>query len=166
MRKRIISESQLRKTLRRIIKENASEKMMAKDIERKIETPQFERTVDELLMNLSKHDIEELKDVISDLGITPESSVIDIHDKIEDEEESPMSFTEMGEDEEKNDDKKNIKKKTANILHSLGAGNIAAWGGVPLAIAIGSATGMPVGFAISWGVSGLMLALAKALQKK
>jgi hypothetical protein len=66
---------------------------------------------------------------------------------------------EMSEEEEN----ETPKEKLGRIMRNIGAANIGNWGGVPAAILIASMTGFPVGLAISWGVTGLLLGLAKVL---
>jgi hypothetical protein len=61
------------------------------------------------------------------------------------------------------DENESPKEKLGRILRNIGAANIGNWGGVPAAILIASMTGFPAGLAISWGVSGLLLGLAKVL---
>lgn len=58
------------------------------------------------------------------------------------------------------------KQKLANVLNALGSGNIAAWGGLPLAIGIGATVGsVALGLAASWGATAVLMGIAKALDK-
>ena len=61
------------------------------------------------------------------------------------------------------DENESPKERIAKVLHNIGAGNISAWGGIPAAILIGSMTGFPLGLAISWGTTGLLMGLARIL---
>jgi|LakMenE18May11ns_1017448.scaffolds.fasta_scaffold9959653_24 hypothetical protein len=60
--------------------------------------------------------------------------------------------------------------EVTDVLHAIGAGNIAAWGGIPAAIAIGGllagTVGAPfaAGLAVSWGTTALLMGLAKLLK--
>jgi hypothetical protein len=58
------------------------------------------------------------------------------------------------------------KQEMARVFHSIGSANIAAWGGVPSAMIIGHLMkSMPAGFAVSWGVTSILMLAAEALQK-
>ena len=64
-------------------------------------------------------------------------------------------------------DNENKKRKLSKTLNNVAQANISAWGGVPLAIAIGGALGTVAGgLAISWGATALLYGLAKLLSEK
>jgi NAD+--asparagine ADP-ribosyltransferase len=129
-------------------------------VENSVESPKVQNQIEHILDGLSDEDKNDLMNLLDDMGIDEYSTAQEIHNKIEN---SDVSYDgEMSEYE----NPKNAKHKVREILHNIGAGNIAAWGGVPTAIAIGSMTGMPLGFAISWGVTGLLMGLAKVMGKK
>ena len=123
--------------------------------------PGFQDKIDAIIGALSDEDMAQLQSALAANGIDANSSADDIHAVIEQPQEGEQEIGEnMG-----HDPKKQVKHKVANILHSVGAGNIAAWGGVPAAIVIGSMTGMPLGFAISWGATAVLMAVAKKLNQ-
>jgi hypothetical protein len=155
-----LTESDLTRIVKKVIKES-EEEVISQKVEDVIDNPKVEHRIDNMLSNLSDEDLEEIQDTLSDLGIDENSDVSEVHAKLSQHSghHSNEEMTESGEPS-------NPKHKVREILHSIGAGNIAAWGGVPAAIAIGSAIGMPLGFAISWGVSGLLVGIAKAMGKK
>jgi hypothetical protein len=123
--------------------------------------PGFQSKIDAIIGALSDEDMAQLQSALAANGIDANASAEEIHSVIEQPQEGEQ---EMGENMG-HDPKKQIKHKVANILHSVGAGNVAAWGGVPAAIVIGSMTGMPIGFAISWGATAVLMAIAKKLNQ-
>jgi uncharacterized membrane protein len=123
--------------------------------------PGFQNKIDAIIGALSDEDMAQLQSALSANGIDANTSAEEIHSVIEHPQEDEQD---MGENMH-NDPKKQIKHKVANILHSVGAGNIAAWGGVPAAMVIGSMTGMPIGFAVSWGATAVLMAIAKKLNQ-
>lgn len=153
-----LAESDLTKIVKRVIKENEEEGMAVNKVENFVEKPKVQNYINNMISKLSDEEIQELENSLEDLGIDGNSGAEEIHDIVVSNSESQN--TEMTEENE------NPKDKVAEILHRIGAGNIAAWGGVPAAIAIGSATGMPMGFAISWGVTGLLMGIAHLLNNK
>jgi hypothetical protein len=153
-----LTESDLTKIVKRVIKENEEEGMAVNKVENFVEKPKVQNYINKMISKLSDEEIQELENSLKDLGIDGNSGAEEIHDIVVNNSESQN--TEMTEENE------NPKDKVAEILHRIGAGNIAAWGGVPAAIAIGSATGMPMGFAISWGVTGLLMGIAHLLNNK
>jgi len=163
--KRIIrlTESDLTRIVRRVIKENEDTEMSHK-VEKAIENPKVEMKIEDVYSNLTVEDKEKLQKILDNLGVDAYSSPKEVHNAIESKVGSNMNG-EMTEDE-------SPRNKVANILHSIGAGNLGNWGGVPAAIAIGgllTATGvgapMALGFAASWGVSTLLIGLAKLLEE-
>jgi hypothetical protein len=153
-----LTESDFTKIVKRVIKENEEEGMVVNKVENFVEKPKVQNYINNMISKLSDEEIQELENSLEDLGIDGNSSAEEIHDIVVNNSESQN--TEMTEENE------NPKDKVAEILHRIGAGNIAAWGGVPAAIAIGSATGIPMGFAISWGVTGLLMGIAHLLNNK
>ena len=57
------------------------------------------------------------------------------------------------------------KREMIKTFQAIGGGNIAAWGGVPAAMVIGSFSSLPIGFAVSWGVTAILYAAASAIEK-
>jgi hypothetical protein len=156
-----LTESDLTRIVKRVIteQENAD---AANKVEKVIETPKIENKLEGIISNMSERDIEKLKRTLDELGIDKYSSAEEVHDKVKEVSGDEIN-SEMFEEEEY----KNPKEKVAEILHAIGSGNISAWGGVPTAILIGGAIGsVATGFAISWGVTGLLMGLAKLLSDK
>lgn len=158
-----LTEGDLTRIVKRVIKENEDSKMSHK-VEQVIENPKVEMKIEDVYSNLTIEDKEKLQKILDNLGVDANSSAKEVHDAIKSEVGSDI-HGEMTEDE-------SPRNKVADILHSIGAGNIAAWGGVPAAIAIGgllTATGvgapMALGFAASWGATGLLMGLAKLLKQ-
>jgi hypothetical protein len=136
------------------------EEMAADKVEDMVDSPRFERGIERILDNLDDRDIMMIQRDLRKMGITPNTSVEEIHQIVQSEMED--SFAEMTEQEEMND-----KQKIANFLEGIGQGNLAAWGGIPLAIAIGGAVGsFGIGLAASWGATGLLYGIAKLLSEK
>lgn len=160
-----ITERDLKNIVKRVISEQEKDNLADK-VETTIEKPKVEMKIEDIYSQLSDEEKEELKTTLEDLGIDEYSSAKEVHSKIEDMVGDDILNGEISEDEDENP-----RKKTAKILHTIGAGNISAWGGVPVAIAIGGAlvgtvaSPMVAGFAISWGVTGLLMGLAKLLHK-
>ena len=109
--------------------------------------------IQQSVAQLSPDQINKIKQELKRLGINSNTSAVDIERKIEAQNVSE-NITEG-----------DTKEKIAKVLQGIGAANIAAWGGVPAAIAIGTQTGMPLGFAISWGATTILMGLAKLLDK-
>lgn len=165
MRKVIrLTERDLKNIVKRVISEQEKDDMADK-VETAIEKPKVEMKIEDIYSQLSDEEKEELKNTLEDLGIDEYSSAKEVHSKIEDAAGDDVVNGEMSEEDE------SPRKKAAQILHLIGAGNIAAWGGVPAAIAIGAslvgtvASPMVAGFAISWGVTTLLMGLAKLIHK-
>jgi hypothetical protein len=160
-----LTESDLTRIVKRVISEQEKDNLADK-VETTIEKPKVEMKIEDIYSQLSDEEKEELKNTLEDLGIDEYSSAKEVHSKIEDMAGDDVVNGEMSEDEDKNP-----RKTAAKILHAIGAANIAAWGGIPAAIGIGSAligtVGAPMvaGFAISWGVTGLLMGLAKLIHK-
>lgn len=156
-----LTERDLTRIVKRVIKENQDEKI-ANKVEDVINQPKVEMKIEKIYSNLSDEDKMRLKMVLDNLGIDENSSAKDVHDTLE-SEVNTEDVGEIGENE-------STRNKVADVLHGIGAGNIAAWGGVPAAIAIGGllagTVGAPMvaGFAISWGTTALLMGLAKLLK--
>jgi phosphoenolpyruvate carboxylase len=157
-----LTENDLTRIVKRVIKEQYNEEIVKK-VEDAIESPKIQNNVEYILDRMSDDDKEEMLELFNELNIDENSSIEEIHNKIL---EYSNSFHRYGGEMSEEESHSSAKHKAREILHDIGAANIAAWGGVPAAIAIGSMTGMPIGFAISWGVTGLLMGLAKALGKK
>jgi len=141
--------------------EESPEEMAADRIEEVMDNPKVEDRIERIVDRLSNKEKMLIQRSLEEMGITPESSVEDVHQVIQSNMEE-ISTAEMTEGEEKSD-----KQKIADFLEGIGGGNMAAWGGVPLAIAIGGTVGsMGVGFAASWGLTGLLYGIAKLLSDK
>lgn len=139
-----------------------SEPRPPKEIEDILQLNPFKKLIAKIVSLLNSEEEEELKKALASKGIDAQSSPEEVHNVVSNVAESLQSLI-VSEGEEGKDEL--IKDKVAEILHSIGAGNIAAWGGVPAAIAVGSLTDMPLGFAISWGATAVLMGLAKALDK-
>lgn len=141
--------------------EESPEEMAADRIEEVMDNPKVEDRIERIVDRLSNKEKMLIQRSLEEMGITPESSVEDVHQVVQSNMEE-ISTGEMTEEDEKSD-----KQKIADFLEGIGGGNMAAWGGVPLAIAIGGTVGsMGVGFAASWGLTGLLYGIAKLLSDK
>jgi len=179
-----LTESDLTKIVKRVIREQEENSMIANKVEQIIDSPRIESKIENVISDLSPEEIEDLKNTLDSLGINSFSSASDVHNKIENL--MPSESGELGEEDysgvygkkiprisptygKNNGDEYSgdIKKKLAKILHYIGEGNVKAWAGIPAAIAIGSQIGTVAGgFAISWAITGLFMGIAKLLDKK
>jgi len=161
-----LTESDLTRIVKRVIKEEENNNMMANKVENLIEKPKVEMKLEDIYSQLTDEEKEELKMTLDNLGIDETSSANEVHSKIENAFSDNMMGGEMSEEEDSD-----LRQKAAKIMHGIGAKNIAGWGGVPAAILIGGAlvgtvaAPMAAGFAISWGVTGLLMGLAKLVAK-
>lgn len=156
-----LTESDLTKIVKRVITEQKNIDTATK-VEKVIETPKIENKLERIVSNMTEKDINKLKRTLEELGIDEYSSAEEVHNKVKE-----FSDDEIGGEMFEEEEHKNPKEKVAEILHAIGSGNISAWGGVPTAILIGGAIGsVATGFAISWGVTGLLMGLAKLLNDK
>jgi hypothetical protein len=121
------------------------------------EDPKFKSAMFDMVSNLSPDQIEKIKKELKQLDVTSESNPDEVAAKVQ---------SEVKESEEIFENSEAGAKQVGKVLHEIGAANIAAWGGVPAAIVIGAAVGMPLGFAISWGATALLMGLAKMLGVK
>jgi hypothetical protein len=132
--------------------------MASRKVERIVDTPKVQMRLEDIVSNLSNREINQIKNVLDNLGIDEYTSAKEVHDAVKDLANEAMDG-EMSEE----DENETPKEKLGRILRDIGAANIGNWGGVPAAILIASMTGFPAGLAISWGVTGLLLGLAKVL---
>jgi hypothetical protein len=153
-----LNENDLANIVKRIIKEDAEDSMASKKVERIVDSPKVQMKLEDIVSNLSDSEKNKIKNVLDNLGIDQYSSAKDAHDAVKDLAKDAMDG-EMSEEEEN----ETPKEKLGRIMRNIGAANIGNWGGVPAAILIASMTGFPAGLAISWGVTGLLLGLAKVL---
>jgi len=157
----IITEGQYKVKLQ----ENENEEIAAK-VEPILNKPEVEKKIKDIYSNLSDDEKKELESSLKKLGINASTSPKDAHDAVQNVADN------VGGGMSEGDENIDPKKKVADILHGIGAANIAAFGGVPAAIVIGGllagTVGSPMiaGFAISWGVTGLLMELAKLLEKE
>jgi hypothetical protein len=129
--------------------------------------PQLVNRMHEIISRLSDEKIAELEMVLDRLGINANSTPQEVHNKVEAKAHSEKSM-EMPEGldmpQMSKDDK--AKREMAKVFHGIGSANIAAWGGVPSALILGHLMkSMPAGFAVSWGVTSILMLAADALQK-
>jgi phosphoenolpyruvate carboxylase len=153
-----LNENDLANIVKRIIKEDAEDSMASKKVERIVDSSKVQMKLEDMVSNLSDREKNQIKNVLDNLGIDQYSSAKDAHDAVKDLAREAMDG-EMSEEEEN----ETPKEKLGRIMRDIGAANIGNWGGVPAAILIASMTGFPAGLAISWGVTGLLLGLAKVL---
>jgi hypothetical protein len=153
-----LTENDLTNIVKRIIKEDVEGSMVANKVERIVDSPKVQMKLEDIVSNLSDREINQIKNVLDNLGINEYTSAKEVHDAVKDLASEAMDG-EMSEE----DENETPKEKLGRILRDIGAANIGNWGGVPAAILIASMTGFPAGLAISWGVTGLLLGLAKVL---
>jgi hypothetical protein len=156
-----LTEGDLSRIVKRVIREDEEKSMVANKVEQIVDSPKVEMRIEDIYSNLSDEEKEKLKGVLDRLNIDEFSSAKEVHNKVENVVANKIGG-EMGEDGENVEP----KQKVAKILHNIGAMNISAWGGVPAALLIGGAIGsMGIGLAVSWGVTGLLMGLAKLMAK-
>jgi len=153
-----LTENDLTNIVKRIIKEDAEDSMASRKVERIVDTPKVQMRLEDIVSNLSNREINQIKNVLDNLGIDEYTSAKEVHDAVKDLANEAMDG-EMSEE----DENETPKETLGRILRDIGAANIGNWGGIPAAILIASMTGFPAGLAISWGVTGLLLGLAKVL---
>jgi hypothetical protein len=160
-----LTERDLSRLVRRVIKEEEEQDEIAGNVESILNKPKVEMKIEDIYSNLSDDEKRELESSLNDLGINAYTSPKEAHAAVQN-----VSDNVTGEISE-GDENMDPKEKVADILHGIGGGNMAAFGGVPAAIAIGGllvgTVGSPfvAGLAISWGVTGLLMGLAKLLAK-
>jgi hypothetical protein len=161
-----LTERDLSNLVRRVIREEEEQDEIAGNVESILNKPKVEMKIEDIYSNLSDDEKRKLESSLNNLGIDEYTSPKEAHDAVQNVADNVGG--EIGEGDENMDP----KEKVANILHGIGVGNIAAWGGVPAAIVIGGllsgTVGSPMiaGFAISWGVTTLLIGLAKLLAKE
>jgi len=153
-----LTENDLTNIVKRIIKEDAEDSMASRKVERIVDTPKVQMRLEDIVSNLSNREINQIKNVLDNLGIDEYTSAKEVHDAVKDLANEAMDG-EMSEE----DENETPKETLGRILRDIGAANIGNWGGVPAAILIASMTGFPAGLEISWGVTGLLFGLAKVL---
>jgi hypothetical protein len=160
-----LTERDLSNLVRRVIREEEEQDEIAGNVESILNKPKVEMKIEDIYSNLSDDEKRKLESSLNNLGIDEYTSPKEAHDAVQNVADNVGG--EIGE----GDENMNPKEKIAGILHGIGEGNIAAWGGVPAAIVIGGllagTVGSPMiaGFAISWGVTALLMGLAKLLAK-
>ena len=156
-----LTESDLVRIVKRVVSEQTEQNDLSTKVEKVINHPKVEMKLEDIYSNLDDDAKMELQNVLDNLGIDENSSADEVHSKIE----STIEDNDGGEMLEN----ENPRHKVVKILHGIGAANIAAFGGIPAAIAIGAALSgtvgspMAAGFAISWGATGLLMGLARLL---
>ena len=152
---RLLTEK--RKSLSSLNENNSNERIISHKIENLVEKPKVEQKLESILANLSD---EEKQSIMQLANMSP----MEIHNQVEDEMETETTDQEMEMGEQDNENK---QRKLSKTLDNIAQANISAWGGVPLAIAIGGAIGTVAGgLAISWGATALLYGLAKLLSEK
>jgi len=160
-----LTERDLSNLVRRVIREEEEQDEIAGNVESILNKPKVEMKIEDIYSNLSDDEKRKLESSLNNLGIDEYTSPKEAHDAVQNVADNVGG--EIGE----GDENMNPKEKIAGILHGIGEGNIAAFGGVPAAILIGGllagTVGSPMiaGFAISWGVTSLLMGLAKLLAK-
>jgi hypothetical protein len=160
-----LTERDLSNLVRRVIREEEEQDEIAGNVESILNKPKVEMKIEDIYSNLSDDEKRKLESSLNNLGIDEYTSPKEAHDAVQNVADNVGG--EIGE----GDENMNPKEKIADILHGIGEGNIAAFGGVPAAILIGGllagTVGSPMiaGFAISWGVTSLLMGLAKLLAK-
>ena len=139
----------------------------AMQVRKLVLNPQLVDRMQTIISRLSDEKMTELEMVLNRLGINATSTPQEVHNKIEAKTHSEKSM-EMPEgfDVPKMSKDQKAKQEMARVFHGIGSANIAAWGGVPSAMIIGHLMkSMPAGFAVSWGVTSILMLAAEALQK-
>ena len=160
-----LTERDLSNLVRRVIREEEEEEEIAGNVESILNKPKVEMKIEDIYSNLSDDEKRKLESSLNNLGIDEYTSPKKAHDAVQNVVDN------IGGEMSEGDENMGPKEKVANILHGIGEANIAAWGGVPAAIVIGGllagTVGAPMiaGFAISWGVTALLMGLAKLLAK-
>jgi hypothetical protein len=160
-----LTERDLSRLVRRVIKEEEEQDEIAGNVESILNKPKVEMKIEDIYSNLSGDEKRKLESSLNDLGINAYTSPKEAHAAVQNVADN------IGGEMSEGDENMDPKEKVANILHGIGEANIAAWGGVPAAIVIGGllagTVGAPMiaGFAISWGVTALLMGLAKLLAK-
>jgi len=160
-----LTERDLSNLVRRVIREEEEQDEIASNVESILNKPKVEMKIEDIYSNLSDEEKEKLESSLNDLGIHAYTSPKKAHAAVQ------KAAKTVGGEMSEGDENMDPKEKVANILHGIGEGNLKAFGGVPAAIVIGGllagTVGAPMlaGFAISWGVTALLMGLAKLLAK-
>ena len=160
-----LTERDLSNLVRRVIREEEEEEEIAGNVESILNKPKVEMKIEDIYSNLSDDEKRKLESSLNNLGIDEYTSPKEAHDAVQNVADNVVG--EMSEGDENMDP----REKVADILHGIGEGNLKAFGGVPAAMLIGGllagTVGSPfvAGLAISWGVTTLLMGLAKLLAK-
>jgi hypothetical protein len=143
----LITESQYKKLVEN---EEAKAIAAAEKVEDKVAVdPKLEQAVDKL----TPEQIAQLKKELANLGVTANSSVKDVANKIEPKIEEVLNEAEG-----------DAKQKVASALSTLGQGLVGSLLVPIIPVAIGSAgVGVAAGFAITALTAGALIGLAKLL---
>jgi hypothetical protein len=160
-----LTERDLSNLVRRVIREQEEEEEIAGNVESILNKHKVEMKIEHIYSNLSDDEKRKLESSLNNLGIDEYTSPKEAHDAVQNVADNVGG--EIGEGDENMDS----REKVADILQEIGGANMGAFGGVPAAIVIGGllvgTVGSPfvAGLAISWGVTGLLMGLAKLLAK-
>lgn len=135
---------------------NMAAKSVDDFVEGKMQDPKFKEAMFDMLSSLTPEQIQKVRDDLKKMGVKADSDAQEILAKAEKVSESRVF------------EEKVKAENIANVLHDLGALNIASWAGVPAAILIGglSGAGFAAGLAASWGATAILMGLAKLLGAK
>lgn len=98
-----LTESDLTKLVKRVINEQKMENIADKILD----DPKVERAAEEAVSQMSSKDIRNIKMIFANLGVSPNSSLSDVRNAVEDVVDDDMgSSREMNEDEEMSPKKK------------------------------------------------------------
>lgn len=132
-------------------------------------SPKLANRMDAIVSNLSDDQLAELEMVLDNLNVTSSSSPQEIHNKLESMVHSERKQMEMPEavgfEKPAMSKDEKAKREMIKTFEAIGGANIAAWGGVPAAMVIGAFSSMPIGFAVSWGVTAVLYTAASAIKK-
>jgi hypothetical protein len=160
-----LTERDLSNLVRRVIREQEEQDEIAGNVESILNKHKVEMKIEDIYSNLSDDEKRKLESSLNNLGIDEYTSPKEAHDAVQNVADNVGG--EIGEGDENMDS----REKVADILQEIGGANMGAFGGVPAAIVIGGllvgTVGSPfvAGLAISWGVTGLLMGLAKLLAK-
>lgn len=115
-----LTESDLVRLVKRVINEQQEEATIGEIIH----NPRIERTAEQVVNQMSRKDLNDLKNAFSMLGVSPSSSFGEIKNAVENLQQDDDDSNEITEDEEMSQKKKTwLKVKGALFL--LGVGNAA-----------------------------------------
>jgi hypothetical protein len=157
LEKRLISEKRNRTSP--LLEEKSMEREAEMKVEKLVDRADVEQELENILANLSDEEKENLMQLAN---MSPMEIHNQIENEIENQEHNVDVDSEMSESVNKTE-----KEKIADIMNGIAQSNIAAFGGVPLAIALGGVFGtFAGGLAISWGATAVLYGLAKLLSEK